>query len=53
MAFFRIAIGASALLAALATTVAGVLAHDETKYPDWSCVTSNAGPNGVAQLYQR
>jgi hypothetical protein len=21
--------------------------------PHWSCVTSNAGPNGVAQLYER
>ena len=36
MALFRTAIGASALLAGLVTTLAGGLAHDETKYPDWS-----------------
>jgi hypothetical protein len=34
MAFFRTAIGVSALVAALATTLVGAVAHDETKYPD-------------------
>lgn len=36
MAFYRTAIGASALMAAVSITLAGALAHDETKYPDWS-----------------
>jgi hypothetical protein len=36
MAFYRAAIGACALAAALSITLAGALAHDETKYPDWS-----------------
>jgi hypothetical protein len=36
MAFCRTAIGASALAAALSITLVGALAHDETKYPDWS-----------------
>jgi hypothetical protein len=37
MAFYRAAIGASALAAAVVSiTLAGALAHDETKFPDWS-----------------
>jgi hypothetical protein len=36
MAFHRTAIGAGALMAAVSITLAGALAHDETKYPDWS-----------------
>ena len=36
MAFYRAAIGASALAAVVSITLAGALAHDETKYPDWS-----------------
>jgi hypothetical protein len=36
VAFFRTAIGVTALVAALATTLVGAVAHDETKYPDWS-----------------
>jgi hypothetical protein len=36
MAFYRTAMRASALMAAVSITLAGALAHDETKYPDWS-----------------
>ncbi|HMA73384.1 MAG TPA: hypothetical protein VKP67_18155 [Xanthobacteraceae bacterium] len=36
MAFYRTAIGPSTLLAALSFMLATALAHDETKYPDWS-----------------
>src|SRR5258708_653284 len=36
MAFYRTAIGASTLVAALSFMLATALAHDETKYPDWS-----------------
>jgi hypothetical protein len=36
MAFHRTAIGAGAFVAAVSITLAGALAHDETKYPDWS-----------------
>jgi hypothetical protein len=36
MAFCRTAIGAGTLAAALSITLVGALAHDETKYPDWS-----------------
>jgi hypothetical protein len=36
MAFYRAAIGASTLAAAVSIALAGALAHDETKYPDWS-----------------
>src|SRR6266705_294230 len=36
MAFYRTAIGASTLVAALSFMLAMALAHDETKYPDWS-----------------
>ncbi len=36
MAFCRTAIGASTLAAAVSIALAGALAHDETKYPDWS-----------------
>ncbi len=36
MAFYRTAIGASTLVAALSFMLATALAHDETRYPDWS-----------------
>jgi hypothetical protein len=36
MAFHRTAVGAGAFVAAMSITLAGALAHDETKYPDWS-----------------
>jgi hypothetical protein len=36
MAFFRTAIGASAIVATLATTLVGAVAYDDPKYPDWS-----------------
>jgi hypothetical protein len=45
MAVFRAAIGAGALLAALAATPSGAVAHDETRYPDWSGQWSR--PQGV------
>ena len=36
MAFYRTAIGPSMLVAALSFMLAAALAHDDTKYPDWS-----------------
>src|SRR5260370_15185056 len=36
MAFYGNAIGASTLVAALSFMLATALAHDGTKYPDWS-----------------
>ena len=33
---FRASIGATALAAAMLTTIAGASAQDATKYPDWS-----------------
>ena len=36
MAIHRFALRASAVVAAVAATLTGALAHDESKYPDWS-----------------
>ena len=36
MAFYRTAIGSSTLVAALSFMLGTALAHDETKYSDWS-----------------
>jgi hypothetical protein len=48
MAFYRTAIAAGAAVAMASFTLVGALAHDETKYPDWSGQWKRPDKAGIA-----